>query len=138
MAHRMRRKTGGPVHHVSGPAVALLMLVLVTAGGTVGYVLVEGWSWWDAFYMTVITVTTVGYKEVHDLSRAGEVFTVLLLLGGVGAALYTFTLLATVVVEGGLPRRLQRRRHRRMIDTVTEHFIICGYGRIGRIVAREF
>jgi voltage-gated potassium channel len=83
-------------------------------------------------------VTTVGYKEVHDLSRAGEVFTVVLLLGGVGAALYTFTLLATVVVEGGLPKRLQRRRHRRMIDTVKEHFIICGYGRIGRIVAREF
>ena len=97
--------------------------------------MIEGWSAWDAFYMTVITVTTVGYKEVHDLSRAGEVFTVVLLLGGVGAALYTFTLLATVVVEGGLPKRLQRRRHRRMLDTVKDHFIICGYGRIGRIVA---
>ena len=69
---------------------------------------IEGWSAWDAFYMTVITVTTVGYKEVHDLSRAGQVFTVVLLFGGVGAALYTFTLLATVVVEGGLPKRLQR------------------------------
>src|SRR6185436_14897357 len=88
--------------------------------------------------MTIITVTTVGYREVHTLSRVGEAWTVLVLVAGVGAALYTFTLLATVVVEGGLPRRLQRRRHRRMIDTVTEHFIICGYGRIGRIVAREF
>ena len=118
--------------------VAALLLGSAIVGGTIGYIVIEGWSAWDAFYMTVITVTTVGYKEVHDLSRAGEVFTVLLLLGGVGAALYTFTLLATVVVEGGLPKRLQRRRHRRMIDTVREHFIICGYGRIGRIVAREF
>jgi voltage-gated potassium channel len=59
-------------------------------------------------------------------------------LSGVGAALYTFTLLATVVVEGGLPKRLQRRRHERMLETITDHFIICGYGRIGSIVARQF
>ena len=101
-----------------GPAFAVALLVSVIVGGTVGYMVIEGWSAWDAFYMTVITVTTVGYKEVHDLSRAGQVFTVVLLLfGGVGAALYTFTLLATVVVEGGLPKRLQRRRHARMLET---------------------
>src|SRR5437660_6888475 len=100
--------------------------------------LIEGWNAWDAFYMTVITVTTVGYKEVHDLSPAGQAFTVVLLLGGVGAALYTFTLLATVVVEGGLPKRLQRRRQARMLDTIKDHFIICGYGRIGSIVAHQF
>ena len=100
--------------------------------------LIEGWSAWDAFYMTVITVTTVGYKEVHDLSRTGQAFTVALLLGGVGSALYTFTLLATVVVEGGLPKKLQRRRHARMLETIKDHFIICGYGRIGSIVARQF
>ncbi|PWT85493.1 MAG: potassium channel protein [Blastocatellia bacterium] len=110
----------------------------VIAGGTVGYVIVEGWTFWDAFYMTVITVTTVGYKEVHDLSRAGQAFTILLLLGGVGAALYTFTLLATVIVEGGLPKRLQRRRHARMLDSIKDHFIVCGYGRIGSIVTHQF
>ena len=88
--------------HLRGRLVAVALLVLVTAGGTVGYVLVEGWSWWDAFYMTVITVTTVGYREVHALSRAGEVFTVVLLVAGVGTAFYAFTLLATIVVEGGL------------------------------------
>ena len=70
--------------------------------------------------------------------RAGQAFTVVLLLGGVGAALYTFTLLATVVVEGGLPKRLQRRRHARMLETIKDHFIVCGYGRIGSIVARQF
>ena len=100
--------------------------------------LIERWNAWDAFYMTVITVTTVGYKEVHDLSRAGQAFTVILLFVGVGGALYTFTLLATIVVEGGLPKRLQRRRHRHMLKTIKDHFIICGYGRIGSMVAREF
>jgi voltage-gated potassium channel len=120
-----------------GPVFAVAMLLTVIVGGTVGYMMVEGWSAWDAFYMTVITVTTVGYREVHDLSRGGQAFTVLLLLGGVGAALYTFTLLATVVVEGGLPKRLQRRRQERMLDTITDHFIICGYGRIGSIVAKQ-
>jgi voltage-gated potassium channel len=121
-----------------GPGLAVALLVLVCVGGTVGYVLIEGWSVWDAFYMTIITVTTVGYREVHDLSRAGEAFTIVLLIAGVGAALYTFTLLATVVVEGGLPKRLQRRRHERMLETIKDHFIICGYGRIGSIVAEQF
>jgi voltage-gated potassium channel len=111
---------------------------MIIAGGTFGYIEIEGWGAWDAFYMTIITVTTVGYREVHDLSRTGQAFTVVLLLSGVGAALYTFTLLATMVVEGGLPKRLQRRRHERMLDTIKDHFIICGYGRIGSIVAQQF
>jgi len=119
------------------PAVAVALLVAVFAGGTIGYVLIERWNAWDAFYMTVITVTTVGYGEVHRLSLAGQVFTVFLLIGGVGAALYNFTLLATVIVEGGLPRRLRRRRQQRMLETVKDHFIICGYGRIGSIVAQQ-
>jgi voltage-gated potassium channel len=121
-----------------GPGLAVMLLIGVVVGGTMGYMWLEGWSAWDAFYMTVITVTTVGYREVHDLSRAGQAFTVVLLFGGVGAALYTFTLLATIVVEGGLPKRLQRRRRERMLERIKDHFIICGYGRIGRIVASEF
>jgi voltage-gated potassium channel len=121
-----------------GPAFAVALLLLIIAGGTAGYMLIEGWGAWDAFYMTIVTVTTVGYEEVHKLSRAGQVFTVALLLSGVGAALYTFTLLATVIVEGGLPKRLLRRRQVRMLDTIRDHFIICGYGRIGSIVAGQF
>src|SRR5437762_6350240 len=109
-----------------GPGVALVMLGAIIVGGTVGYVVIEGWKVWDAFYMTIITVTTVGYREVHELSFAGQVFTVVLLVGGVGAALYAFTLLATVVVEGGLPKRLQRRRQARMLEIIKDHFIICG------------
>ena len=121
-----------------GPAFAVALLVFIIAGGTVGYTAIEGWGAWDAFYMTIITVTTVGYQEVHPLSRSGQAFTVVLLLSGVGAALYTFTLLATVVVEGGLPKRLQKRRQERMLDSISDHFIICGYGRIGSIVAQQF
>ena len=118
-----------------GPGFAVALLVSILAAGTIGYMRIEHWSAWDAFYVSVLTVTTVGYGA--SLSRAGQVFTVLLLIGGVGAALYTFTLLATVVVEGGVPKRLQRRRHQRMLEAITDHFIVCGYGRIGAIVAQQ-
>jgi len=119
-----------------GPGFAVALLVSVIAAGTVGFMATDDRNVWDAFYMTVLALTTVE-APVH-LSRVGQAFTVVLLLGGVGAALYTFTLLATVVVEGGLPKRLQRRRHERMLETIKDHFIICGYGRIGSIVARQF
>ncbi|HKE84564.1 MAG TPA: potassium channel protein [Vicinamibacterales bacterium] len=107
------------------------------AGGTMGYVLIEGWDAWDAFYMTVTTVTTVGFREVHPLSWAGQGFTVLLIVGGVGTAIYTATLLAAFVVEGGLHRRFERRRIASMLEQLTEHFILCGYGRIGSMIAEE-
>ena len=113
------------------------MLLGVLAGGTVGYMLVEGWNVWDAFYMTVTTVATVGYGEIHPLSPRGRMFTVALIFGGVGTALYTVTLLATMIVEGGLHQRLERRRAARMLEHITDHFIVCGYGRIGSIIATE-
>jgi voltage-gated potassium channel len=122
---------------VRGPWLAVAVFVGVCAYGTAGYVLIEGWHPWDAFYMTVTTITTVGYKEVHPLSRAGEVFTASVIFAGVGTAFYTFTLLAAVVVDGGLHARLARRRRQRMLDDLTDHFIVCGYGRIGAIVVEE-
>jgi voltage-gated potassium channel len=109
----------------------------VLAGGTTGYVVIEGWSAWDAFYMTVTTVATVGFREVHPLSRAGEVFTVLLIVSGVGTAFYTATLLATTIVEGGLQRRFERRRMTSMLQQLRDHFILCGYGRIGSMIAED-
>jgi voltage-gated potassium channel len=121
-----------------GPIFAAILLIAIVSTGTIGYMLIEGWSAWDAFYMTVITVTTVGYQEVHPLSMPGQVFTVVIIVSGVGAALYSFTLLAAVVVEGGLPKRFQRRRAARMLETIKDHFIICGYGRIGSLIAGQF
>jgi len=88
-----------------------------------------------AFYKTVLAITTV--ESPAAISPLSQVFTVVLLFAGVGAALYTFTLLATLVVEGGLPKRLMRRRQARMLDTISDHFIVCGYGRIGSIVASQ-
>jgi voltage-gated potassium channel len=125
------------VNRARGPWLAVALFAGVCAYGTLGYVLIEGWSSWDAFYMTAITITTVGYREIHPLSRAGQVFTTTLLLAGVGTFFYTFTLLATVVVEGGIPARFARRRRQRMLDDLTDHFIVCGYGRIGAIIVEE-
>jgi len=116
-------------------AIALLFSVLVA--GTAGYVLIEGWAAWDAFYMTVITVTTVGYREVHPLSRGGEAFTVALIVTGVGTVLYTITLVAATIVEGGVHHRFERRRRMRMIEELRDHFILCGSGRIGSTIAAE-
>ena len=99
---------------------------------------IEGWSAWDAFYMTVISITTAGYREVHDLSRAGQVFTSALLIVGVGTAFYAFTLVAAGVIESRLHPRIQEKRRARMIDHLTDHFILCGAGRIGLIIADEF
>ena len=130
----MRRQS---ILRAQGPVFAVALLAAVVLAGTLGYMVIERWSAWDAFYMAVITITTVGYREVHDLSFPGQIWTVLLLFGGVGSALYVFTLLATVVVEGGLPLRLQKRRQARMINTIKDHFIVCGYGRIGSIIAGQ-
>ena len=120
-----------------GPRLALLFILIIFAGGTTGYVVIEGWEPWDAFYMTVTTITTLGYREVHPLSRQGQVFTIVLLLTGVGTVFYAATMLATLVVEGGLQRGFERRRISRMLEQIQDHFILCGHGRIGSIIAQQ-
>jgi len=120
-----------------GPWLAITLLLTVLTIGTLGYVIIEGWSVWDAFYMTVTTIATVGFKEVHPLSDVGEAFTVILIFGGVGTAFYTATLVATVMVEGGLQGHFARRRFTRMLDNIQQHFIICGFGRIGSMIAHD-
>ena len=114
-----------------------MLLLSIIAAGTLGYVVIERWGLWDAFYMTVTTVATVGFREVHPLSFAGQAFTIALIFCGVGTAFYTATLLATSLVEGGLHRRFEQRRFARMLEQLDDHFILCGYGRIGSIIAEE-
>ncbi|HVH57775.1 MAG TPA: potassium channel protein [Vicinamibacterales bacterium] len=116
---------------------ALFMLGLVVLFGTLGYMVIEGWGAWDALYMTVISITTAGYREVHPMSRAGELFTMVVLTVGVATVLYTFSFVMARVVEGDLQHRWITRRRERMLDQLTQHFIICGFGRIGRIIAAE-
>jgi voltage-gated potassium channel len=119
-------------------AFAALLLSVIVVTGTVGYMVIEGWEAWDAFYMTMITLTTVGYREVHPMSRLGEAFTTVLLVVGVGTMLYSFTLVGARVIEGTLQQRWERRRISRMLDGLRDHFIVCGFGRIGSIIVDEF
>lgn len=116
--------------------LALAALVAVMAAGTVGYVLL-GFGVLDAAYQTVTTVTTVGFREVRPLSAVGKIFTIVLILTGVGTALYALTLLLEVLVEGHLAQHLEVRRMHRTIDALHDHVIICGFGRVGRAAAAE-
>jgi voltage-gated potassium channel len=124
--------------------IAVLGLVLVMAGGTVGYVLL-GFGALDALYQTVITITTVGYREVRPLAGGGMAFTIVLILVGVGTALYTFGVTLEALIEGHLRAHLGRRRMDRQISRMSGHVIICGWGRVGnasaaylRAAGREF
>lgn len=121
-----------------GPGLGVVLVVAVTAVGTAGYVVIEGWGVWDAFFMTIISVTTVGYGYVRELSWAGQVWTTLVLLAGVSTLFYTAFVLMAMVVDGGLHRGFEQRRFTRMLDDLTNHFILCGYGRIGSTIADEF
>jgi voltage-gated potassium channel len=121
----------------AGWRLVAILICAVTVVGTLGYVVIEGWTPWDAFYMTAITITTVGYREVHPLSRAGEAFTVAILVSGVGSFFYAFTLFMALLAEGQLVERFAERRRTRMLDDLREHFILCGFGRMGEIIARE-
>jgi voltage-gated potassium channel len=110
---------------------ALLAFWLVIVAGTVGYVIL-GFGFVDALYQTVETITTVGFREVHPLSTVGELFTIAVILMGVGTALYTFGILLEALIEGHLRQQLGRRRMDRQIGRMTGHFIVCGWGRVGR------
>lgn len=122
----------------AGWRLSVVLLATVVSVGTAGYVVIEGWDVFDAFYMTITTVTTVGYGEIHPLSRAGRVFNSGVIVLGVATVLYTFSFLMARLVEGDLQARWAHRRRERMLDDLKQHFIICGFGRIGQIVAREF
>src|SRR3989304_2475940 len=100
--------------------------------------LIEGWSFIDALFMTVTTVTTVGFREVRPLDTEGRVFTIVLVLFGVGAAFYILTALVAAIIEGDLRQVFGARRMKMSIERLRDHYIVCGYGRVGREIAREF
>jgi voltage-gated potassium channel len=108
------------------------MLTALLLLGTIGYMVIEGWPWRTALFMTVITISTVGYGEEYPLSTRGEAFTMVLIVMGVGAAAYTFTTFTDYIVAGELRGVLRRQRMKREISKLTNHFVICGYGRVGR------
>jgi voltage-gated potassium channel len=115
----------------------LALLVAVTVYGVVGYRVLEGWNLLDALYMTVITLSTAGFREVHPLSVRGQAFTISLILSGVMALFVSLGVVTELVVSGQLARILQRRRMDIRIDRLDRHYVVCAYGRVGRSVAEE-
>lgn len=118
-------------------ALALGGLAAISALGTLGFAFVEKMAWIDALYMTVITLSTVGFGEVRPLTPAGKLFTIGLITLGVGAALYMLSTLAQMVVEGAIGRVMGANAMARRIGELRDHVIVCGFGRFGRIVVDE-
>ncbi|MBM4259381.1 MAG: potassium channel family protein [Deltaproteobacteria bacterium] len=125
------------VSFLSGLRGAILVLISVVFIGTVGYRVLENFPWLDALYMTIITLSTVGYREVHPLSPTGQIFTMILLVTGVGVLFYTVVAVFEKVVEGEFQQFFGRRRMQKQIEALAEHYIVCGFGRIGEILCRE-
>lgn len=108
--------------------------MMMTFIGILGYHIVEGWPILDCLYMTVITIFTVGFKEVKELSPSGRIFTIFIILGGAGTAIYAFTKIAEIAFEGGINKFWRRRKMKKKLRNLKNHYIICGHGRTGRIV----
>ena len=117
---------------------SLATLVVLIGGGTLGYMLIEGWSAFESLYMTIITLATVGFREIHSLSFEGRFFTILLIVFGAGTIAYTIGTLIQFMVEGQLRKVLGRKKVEKKISLLKSHYIVCGYGRIGRLICRDF
>src|SRR6516225_5445301 len=122
------------LHNLRFFAAALLLVIVV---GTAGFHYIEGWSWFDGFYMVITTLTTIGYQETHPLSHMGRVFNVFVILSGVSLVFLGIGSLTQALLEFELQNFFGRRRMERDIGRLSDHYIICGAGRVGRSVAAE-
>jgi voltage-gated potassium channel len=118
--------------------IPLAVLSLLLVGGTLGYRLVGGWDWFDALYMTVITITTEGFHEVRPLGPTGRLFTMALALGGVFTAFYAAAAFIRAVVAGDIRTVFGRQRMESQLAHLNNHLVVCGFGRMGRLVCEEF
>ena len=117
--------------------ISITLLLTVIVAGTVGYSVFEDMPVFDAFYMTAITISTVGFSEVKPLSDTGRALTVLIIISGISVLTYTLGQVAKIFVEGEISRILGRRKLEKQILKLSDHYIICGYGRIGSIISLE-
>ncbi|MEO0192963.1 MAG: potassium channel family protein, partial [candidate division WOR-3 bacterium] len=105
--------------------------------GIVGYMIIEGWGFLDSLYQTVITVSTVGFREVYPISEAGKIFTIILVIIGVSFVAYSASQFVSFIVEGRLNEFFSKRRMKKLLSELRDHFIVCGYGRMGALVANN-
>jgi voltage-gated potassium channel len=131
----LKKRLPHPLRRFRLPA-ALLAVVIVY--GVLGYMLIEGWNLLDSFYMTIITISTVGYSEVNKLSDTGRIFTSTLIVVGVGTMLYGFGVFAETLTDNSFIHYRRERQLERSLNQLRDHFIICGYGRIGTQIVAEF
>lgn len=131
----MRAAKQGIVQRLRAPLLCFGAVIVV---GCLGYHYIEGWNWFDSLYMSVTTVTTVGYGEVHPLGSAGRIFTMLMLLFGVSAFTWAFSEILNYFVTGELLGILDKRRMDKQIEQLRGHYILCGFGRMAEQVAQEF
>jgi len=121
--------------HLIGGAIALLGVLV---SGVLWYKWVEGWTWLDAVYMSVITLATVGFAEVQPLGARGRIFTIVLILMGVVVIGYILNSFSEALIQGHFQAGIRLRQRRKLMDSLKQHYIICGFGRTGRQVASEF
>ena len=121
----------GALKHLKNAIVMLLLLISI---GTIGFMLIEGWDVTDSLYMVIITITTTGFEEVHPLSGTGEIFTLFLVLASFITVFYIGGIGIHILIESKIFRR---RRMEKQIEKLQNHYIVCGYGRMGRYICEE-
>lgn len=123
--------------YVSRLIYALALLFIISAAGTIGYHIIEGWNFIEGFYMTLITMTTIGFGETHELSTEGRLFTMGLIIASMVTAGYAFSTIASFIIEGQLNDFIRRRKMGRHIANLQNHIVLCGGGRTGKYIALE-
>lgn len=118
-------------------AISLTILFLIIAMGSLGYMYIEGWNLMDSLYMTVITLTTIGFGEVHPIGKNGQIFTIALIFIGGGFFIYVMGAFVQFMVEGRIRLILGRRKLDKKINRLKDHYIVCGYGRIGKVLCHQ-
>ncbi len=115
-------------------SIVVSLFIAIILGGTFGYMILEKTTFWDGIYLTIITIATVGYGDMVPIYPAGKVFTVVLLFAGAGLVMYTLGKITEVMVEGSLQKILERRKMDKKIARLHDHYIVCGFGRIGKVI----
>ena len=117
--------------------IVFVLIIALWLIGVAGYMVIEKWRFLDSIYMTAISLTTVGFREVHPLSDHGRLFTIVLITLGVGLFFYAAGTLAEAIIEGHIKGFIGRKRMEKKISKLSHHYIVCGYGRLGRVICGE-